>query len=76
MHLALDDIGSEKATDWALQMLYLLIDRRYSQMLKTIITSNLTLDQIADRLDDRISSRIAGMCKIVSIKGKDRRLAK
>lgn len=74
--LFLDDIGAEKTTDWSLQTLYLLIDRRYRDMLRTIISSNLTLDELAEKLDDRIASRIAGMCEIVEIKGKDRRLSK
>lgn len=72
--LYLDDLGVEKSTDWALQVLYLLIDRRYGQMLKTTISSNYSLDELADRLDDRISSRIAGMCEVIRMTGKDRRL--
>jgi len=72
--LYLDDLGAEKSTDWAIQTLYLLIDYRYSNEMKTVIASNLTLDEIADKIDDRISSRIAGMCKIIEMKGGDRRL--
>lgn len=72
--LYLDDLGTEKPSDWVVQVLYLLIDRRYSEMKRTIISSNLNLNEIADRLDDRISSRIAGMCEIIKMGGKDRRL--
>lgn len=74
--LFLDDIGSEKTTEWVSQTLYLLIDRRYREMKRTIISSNLTLDELSSKLDDRIASRIAGMCKVIEIKGKDRRLSK
>ena len=72
--LFLDDLGAEKDTSWSVSTLYLLINRRYEEDLKTYITSNLNLDQIADRLDDRIASRIAGMCEILKIEGPDRRL--
>jgi DNA replication protein DnaC len=72
--LYLDDLGTEKPSDWAISTLFLLIDRRYSEMLRTVISSNLSLDQLADRLDDRIASRIAGMCEVVRMEGKDRRL--
>jgi DNA replication protein DnaC len=72
--LILDDLGVEKTSDWSMQTLYTLIDRRYREMMRTIITSNLTLDQLAEKLDDRISSRIAGMCDIQVLKGKDRRI--
>ena len=72
--LFLDDMGTEKPTEWAEQTLYLLIDRRYNNLRKTVISSNLTLDYLAKRLNDRISSRIAGMCEVLKMEGKDRRL--
>ncbi|MDZ4228389.1 MAG: AAA family ATPase [Candidatus Levybacteria bacterium] len=72
--LFLDDLGTEKVSDWVLQTLYLIIDYRYGEMKKTIISSNYNLDQIANRLDDRIASRIAGMCKVFEISGADRRI--
>ena len=72
--LILDDLGAEKTTDWALQSLYVIINKRGSEERQTIITSNLTLNEIKDKLSDRIASRINGMCKIIEIKGKDRRL--
>lgn len=74
--LFLDDLGTEKPTEWARQTLFLLINRRYEGMKKTFISSNLTLDQIAERLDDRIASRIAEMCIVLEMKGKDRRVNK
>lgn len=72
--LVMDDLGVEKSTDWSLQILYIIIDRRYREEKRTIITSNLSLDDLADKLDDRIASRIAGMCVLVPMKGSDRRL--
>ena len=72
--LVLDDLGAEKTTEWALQSLYVIINKRGSEGMQTIITSNLTLDEIKDNLSDRIASRIKGMGKIVVMKGKDRRL--
>ena len=72
--LLLDDIGAEKASEWVKQTLYLIIDHRYGDMAKTYVTSNLTLNQIANQLDDRISSRIAGMTNTIRMAGKDRRL--
>lgn len=74
--LVLDDLGAEKTTDWALQSLYVIINKRCDEKRQTIITSNLTLDEIKDKLSDRIASRIKGMCRIVVMKGKDKRLSK
>lgn len=71
--LVLDDLGTEKASEFSTLMLYLIINRRCSSELITIITSNLSLFQIQERLSNRISSRIKGMCKIISMTGHDRR---
>ena len=71
-----DDFGAEKMSEWSLQVLYIVIDHRYTRMLPTIITSNLTIDDIGGRISDRLASRIAGMCNIINLVGEDRRLRK
>lgn len=72
--LILDDLGAEKTTEWALQTLFVIIDRRYRNVLRTIITSNLSLEELSGKIGDRIASRIAEMCDVKIIKGEDRRL--
>lgn len=57
--LVLDDIGTKKVSDWVVEMLYMIINHRYEYMKKTIITSNLSLVELADQLDERIASRIS-----------------
>ncbi len=74
--LILDDLGAEKSSDWSIEILYILIDTRYTEESQTIITSNLSLDGIAESLGDRIASRISEMCTIVELKGNDKRLQK
>jgi DNA replication protein DnaC len=53
---------------------YLIINQRYGNEMPTIITSNLTLDQVAGNYGDRLASRIAGMGTELVLDGKDRRL--
>jgi DNA replication protein DnaC len=72
--LILDDLGVEKTSPWVLQTLYTIIDRRYREELRTIITSNLAIEEIPEKLDDRIASRIVGMCRVCILQGGDRRL--
>lgn len=74
--LILDDIGVEKATDFVLESLYLIINKRYNEMLPMIFTSNFSLDELSDRVGDRIPSRIAESCQVVHLQGADRRLIK
>jgi DNA replication protein DnaC len=75
--LVLDDFGIEKTSDWALQVLYLIVNHRYEYMRTTIFTSNLNLEGITNKLGDgRIPSRIKGMCKIRVFNEKDMRVKK
>ena len=72
--LFLDDLGAEYCSDWAVGVMFLLIDRRYNDKLLTHITSNLGLEELAGHLkNDRITSRISGMCEGLKMSGRDRR---
>jgi DNA replication protein DnaC len=72
--LVLDDVGAEQITDWKRAVLYSLIDRRYREMRQTVITSNLSLDDIAAAIDERIASRIVEMGAVITLAGSDYRL--
>lgn len=55
--LIVDDIGATKEDkDWISDAIYRLVNRRYENMLPTIYTSNVMIDNL--KCDDRISSRI------------------
>jgi DNA replication protein DnaC len=75
--LCIDDLGVGKDTEFSLSMLYEIIQGRYMNAAGgLIITSNLSLDHLAQKLgEDRIPSRLAQMCKVFSLEGeKDYRL--
>lgn len=72
--LVLDDLGAEKVTDWTRQMMYTLVDRRYRYSRPTVITTNLTLEELADTIDRRIVSRLSEMGLVIDMKGKDFRV--
>jgi DNA replication protein DnaC len=72
----LDDMGTEKISDWTLQVMRTIIDTRSRENRMTIITSNFSLMDISDNMDDRIASRIKGMCEVIPVIGEDRRLSK
>jgi len=59
--LALDDVGAERPTEWAVAQLLSLVDRRYQRMLPTIYTSNYEPNDLAKRLshtDSQVGKRI------------------
>jgi DNA replication protein DnaC len=72
--LFLDDIGSEKITDWVEEMFYLIINKRYNEMLPIIFTSNLSIQELADKVGDRIASRVVELCDVEKLQGNDKRL--
>lgn len=63
--LILDDLGSEKTSDWADQELFRLIDNRMSEGKPLIITSNVPIDEL--KCDDRISDRLMAICISVAM---------
>jgi len=72
--LYLDDLGVDKVSEFVIDSLNHIIDNRYNNNLKTIISSNLMIDELSKYLGGRIASRIYGMCKVIKITGEDRRL--
>lgn len=72
-YLVLDDLGAEKSTEWSITTLYLIIDRRYRDMLPTIITTNLTMEEIGQHISRRIASRLSSG-KVIEVKAPDYRM--
>lgn len=82
--LVLDDLGTERPTDWTAEQLYALVNRRWLEELPIIGTTNLpltrksagteyegpTLDEV---LGDRMFSRLVGGAALVRLSGPDRR---
>lgn len=77
--LFVDDLGTEPIfKNVTIEYLYLIINERKLRNKKTVITSNLGLEEISDRYDERIFSRIVDQNTSIAvfIDGKDRRLTK
>lgn len=72
--LYIDDMGTEKLTDFVKQAFYYVINEREQNNLKTLITSNYSLKKLNDLFTARISSRIAGSCDVIQFTGEDRRI--
>ncbi len=70
--LVLDDLGAEKTTEWSITTLYLILDRRSREMKRTIVTTNLTLQDIEKTLGARIASRLAEM-RVIKLNMQDYR---
>ncbi|AYV28997.1 DNA replication protein DnaC [Streptomyces sp. ADI95-16] len=71
--LILDDLGAAKQSEWTEELTYRLINRRYTEMLPTLITTNLPTQALRDAVGDRVASRLAEMTDRVVLSGTDRR---
>lgn len=56
--LILDDLGAHNYTDWTRNRIYSIINYRMNELLPTIITSNLSLEEMEDYIGVRTTSRI------------------
>lgn len=72
--LVLDDLGAEKPSDWVREQLYVIINRRYENMLPTIVTTNCSTQQLVDRVGQRTVSRLIEMTTPYKITAKDYRM--
>ncbi|MFL6197222.1 MAG: ATP-binding protein [Thermoanaerobaculia bacterium] len=61
--LVLDELGAQQPTPWVRDLLYLIINNRYTRQLPTIFTTNYRLDEGAGR---REPVRVAGRTTLVA----------
>ncbi len=76
--LVLDDLGTERKSEYMQEMVFNIIDSRYRAGLPLIITTNLTTEEITKPQDvgySRIYDRIIERCFPVNISGQSRRRA-
>lgn len=75
--MVIDDLGAERQSEYAQEIVYAVVDERYKTRKPLIVTTNLTLDEMNDpkSMDyKRIYSRIQEMCVPVYFKGGSRRV--
>lgn len=78
--LLLDDLGTEKLSEFTEEATYRIVNERYNACLPLIITTNLMIraapgepQALTDRLGDRLASRLAQSAHIVTLAGPDLR---
>lgn len=73
--LILDDLGTEFVNQFTISCLYNLINTRQNKGLSTLISTNLSAEDLRTKYEDRIYSRITGYdSKIFLFAGKDLRI--
>src|SRR5438876_10510681 len=73
--LVLDELGSQKPSNFVHDILYYVINTRYNNVRTTIFTTNYA-DDLTDRIGDRLCSRLFEMTYPITLRGvKDYRKA-
>ncbi len=73
--LIIDDLGTEFTTQFSVACLYNLLNTRQNRALATIISTNLSPEELSRKYEDRIYSRIMGSgTRILAFVGPDRRI--
>jgi DNA replication protein DnaC len=71
--LIIDDLGTEKLTEWAEAKLERVISYRFEFKLPTFITTNLDPKGMEEYLSPRLWSRLRGLAEFVAVSGEDHR---
>lgn len=71
--LIIDDLGTERVTDWTEEQLHRLFDTRGRERRRTIVTTNLTSKKIEDRYDSRVADRLLDDAVPLKFEGRTRR---
>lgn len=79
--LYIDDLGSERHTDWVVEQLYAVVNERYENQRPLLVTSNAEGDvdkgqrQLEDQIGQRTVSRLVEICgDPLPLFGEDRRV--
>jgi DNA replication protein DnaC len=74
--LILDDLGTERTTEYGIEQVYMVIDMRNKAGNPIIITTNIPIDNIKNPIElryKRIYDRILDTCHPIKVDGKSRR---
>ena len=77
--LVIDDMAAERNTEYVWEQVMTIIDARYRSGLPVVVTTNLTIGELADPADirrQRVYSRLKEMCVPIEVTGADRRTRK
>lgn len=70
----IDDLGTEVTNAFVTSQLFGLLNERHMRQKSTIISTNLSLEELRDRYSDRVFSRITSNYSICKLTGQDIRI--
>lgn len=74
--LIIDDLGTERNTEFVISQLFVCLNERILNHKSTVISTNLTLEEIKGNYTERTFSRISNHFKMIRLAGDDIRIKK
>jgi len=74
--LIIDDLGTELITTFTISTLYEIVNTRLITAKKTIVSSNMTIEEMRRRYSEQIMSRLEGEYQVLTFYGEDIRKKK
>lgn len=71
--MLLDDMARTRATEWAIERVWMLVDHRTTHTLRTIVTTNATGDALAEAWGDGTVDRLRDAATYVKVLGETQR---
>lgn len=69
--LILDDLATEKPSDWVVERLYLVVEMRYQDLKPLVVTTNASMKELEDALSPKTVSRLVEICRGASLEAPD-----
>jgi DNA replication protein DnaC len=70
----LDDVSTQKQTDFEIDKLTAFLDKRMNEYMPFILTTNISMKDFRESFGERLASRFLGYCVIVEFEKLDKRL--
>ena len=72
--LIIDDLGTEFSSQFTISCIYNLLNSRMNHGKATLISTNLSAEELSSKYEGRIYSRLVGRSTVLLFEGEDRRL--
>jgi len=69
--LIIDDLGTEMTTSFTVSALFEIVNTRLRTGKKTLVSSNMTLNELRRRYSEQIMSRLEGEYQVLTFRGED-----
>jgi len=72
--LFLDDVSALKPTDFEVDKLMMIIEKRVNEYMPFLLTTNVPQEKFKEVFGERLTSRLLGYCEVIEFEERDKRM--